>query len=101
MKLKVVIDTNIWIRILLAGQKTLPILKYWIENKFNLVISDLLINELDEVWKRPRLRKNILEIDQVNATMTVDNNKRNFLKITALTPFLPIGSKFQEEPEKI
>jgi len=49
----------------------------------------------------PKKIFNIIEIDKVNGTMKVDNNKRNFLKIAALSPLLPIGSKFQLEPEKV
>ncbi len=35
--LRVVIDTNIWIRILLKGRVTLPILAAFNEDKFQLV----------------------------------------------------------------
>ena len=57
--LKVVIDTNLWIRALLGGQVTLPILEAWRANKFTVVVSELLIDELNEVWQRPRLRERI------------------------------------------
>lgn len=57
--MRVVIDTNLWIRILLAGPVTLPILEAWEVRKFEVVISQPLLNELDEVWQRPRLRKRI------------------------------------------
>ncbi|MFM7601952.1 MAG: putative toxin-antitoxin system toxin component, PIN family [Pseudanabaena sp.] len=59
MKLRVVIDTNIWIRILLRGRVTLPILEAFNQDKFELVMSQVLLDELHEVWNRPRLRKNI------------------------------------------
>ncbi|WP_375468356.1 putative toxin-antitoxin system toxin component, PIN family [uncultured Nostoc sp.] len=57
--LRVVIDTNIWIRILLKGQVTLPILAAFNEDKFQLVMSQPLMEELHLVWNRPRLRKRI------------------------------------------
>jgi putative PIN family toxin of toxin-antitoxin system len=57
--LKVVIDTNIWIRILLRGRVTLPILTAFNENKFHLVSSQPLLDEFHTVWNRPRLRKSI------------------------------------------
>ena len=57
--LKVVIDTNLWIRALLAGRITLPVLKAWQEGKFQVIISQPLLDELDAVWQRPRLRKHI------------------------------------------
>jgi uncharacterized protein len=59
MMLKVVIDTNIWIRILLRGRVTLPILTAFNENKFHLVSSKPLLDEFHTVWNRPRLRKSI------------------------------------------
>ncbi len=49
MRLKVVIDTNIWIRILLKGRVTLPILTIFNEDKFELIISQELLNEFHEV----------------------------------------------------
>lgn len=59
MMLRVVIDTNIWIRILLKGLITLPILAAFNEDKFQLVMSQPLMEELHLVWNRPRLRKRI------------------------------------------
>jgi putative PIN family toxin of toxin-antitoxin system len=57
--LKIVIDTNIWIRTLLGGRITLPVLKAWQDGKFQVVISQPLLDELDQVWQRPRLKKHI------------------------------------------
>ncbi|MDZ8070523.1 MAG: putative toxin-antitoxin system toxin component, PIN family [Nostoc sp. DedQUE08] len=57
--LQVVIDTNIWIRILLKGRVTLPILAAFNEDKFQLVMSQPLMEELHLVWNRPRLRERI------------------------------------------
>jgi len=59
MTLRVVIDTNIWIRILLRGRVTLPILEAFNADKFQLVMSQVLLDEFHEVWNRPRLTKNI------------------------------------------
>lgn len=56
---RVVIDTNIWIRILLKGRVTLPILEAFNEDKFQLVMSQTLMEELHLVWNRPRLRERI------------------------------------------
>ena len=57
--LRVVIDTNIWIRILLRGKITLPILEVWRDHRFRLVSSQALLEEFDLVWRRPRLQKRI------------------------------------------
>jgi putative PIN family toxin of toxin-antitoxin system len=59
MTLRVVIDTNIWIRILLRGRVTLPILEAFNADKFQLIMSQILLDEFHEVWNRPRLRKSI------------------------------------------
>ncbi len=53
------IDTNIWIRILLKGRVTLPVLEAFTEDKFQLVMSQPLMEELHLVWNRPRLRERI------------------------------------------
>ncbi|BAY48109.1 hypothetical protein SAMD00079811_57280 [Scytonema sp. HK-05] len=59
MTFRVVIDTNIWIRILLRGRVTLPVLEAFNEDKFQLVMSQPLMEELHLVWNRPRLRERI------------------------------------------
>lgn len=56
---RVVIDTNIWIRILLKGRVTLLILEAFNEDKFQLVMSQPLMDEFHLVWNRPRLRERI------------------------------------------
>ena len=56
---RVVIDTNIWIRILLAGRVTIPVLQAWRAGKFEVIVSQPLLEEFDEVWQRPRLKKHI------------------------------------------
>jgi len=55
MTWRVVIDTNIWIRILLGGRITLYILEEFNDEKFQLVMSQPLLDELHDVWNRPRL----------------------------------------------
>ena len=57
--LRLVIDTNIWIRILLRGRITLPILTIWQANQFQLVTSQALLDEYNNVWQRSRLKKYI------------------------------------------
>jgi uncharacterized protein len=59
MTLRGVIDTNIWIRILLRGRVTLPILTAFNEEKFQLIMSQPLFDELHLVWNRPRLKSRI------------------------------------------
>jgi putative PIN family toxin of toxin-antitoxin system len=59
MMFRVVIDTNIWVRILLRGRMTLPVLEVFNEEKFQLAMSQPLMKELHLVWNRPRLRERI------------------------------------------
>ena len=56
---RIVVDTNIWIRALLAGRASLPVLEAWRADRFQVVISESLLDELDQVWQRPRLNKRI------------------------------------------
>jgi uncharacterized protein len=75
MKLRVVIDTNIWIRILLKGRVTLPVLEAFNEDKFQLVMSQVLLDELHTVWNRPRLKKNI----DLNQALRLERQLQNRL----------------------
>jgi uncharacterized protein len=59
MKPRVVVDTNLWIRALLGGPVTLPLLEAWRAGKFTVLISQPLIDELEAVAQRPRLKKSI------------------------------------------
>lgn len=59
MKPRIVVDTNLWIRALLGGPATLPVLEAWRADKFLVVISQPLLDELQEVSQRPRLRRGI------------------------------------------
>lgn len=61
--LRVVIDTNIWIRALLGGQVSFPVLVALRAGKFKVIISDALLEELREVSHRPRLKKHIDPFD--------------------------------------
>lgn len=55
-KLKIVIDTNIWVSFLIG--KNLSSLKSLITNQnIRIIISDELIEEIEEVTSRPKLRK--------------------------------------------
>lgn len=83
--LRVVIDTNIWIRILLRGRVTLPILTAWQEKKFQLVMSQPLLDEFDDVWQRPRLRKRInsQQAEKLKRQMRL---RGEFVELTTIPP---------------
>ena len=57
--LKIVVDTNLWIRVLLGGKLTLPLLEAWQQGLFQVINSEMLLEELDVVWRRPRIQKRI------------------------------------------
>jgi uncharacterized protein len=57
--LRIVVDTNVWIRALLAGRVTVPVLEAWKAGRFQAVVSQPLLDELNEVWQRPRLQRHI------------------------------------------
>lgn len=59
MKRRIVVDTNLWIRALLRGRATLPVLEAWRAGRFRVLISQPLMNELEEVARRPRLSRAI------------------------------------------
>lgn len=59
--LRIVVDTNVWIRILLRGSASLPILAAWQAGQFPLITSQALLDEYEQVWHRPRLRRLIDE----------------------------------------
>lgn len=63
MTLRVVIDTNIWIRALLGGRISLPVLMALRAGKYRVIISDALMDELREVVQRPRLKGRIDPFD--------------------------------------
>ena len=69
--LRIVVDTNIWIRTLLGGQVSLPVLHALKESRFQLLISDALLAELETVVKRPRLatRMATQDIDDLLAAL--------------------------------
>lgn len=61
--LRIVVDTNIWIRALLGGKVSQPVLVAFREGKFTLVYSDALLEELELVAQRPRLQRHIDPLD--------------------------------------
>lgn len=67
---------------MLKGRVTLPILDAFNKNKFQLIISQVLLDEFHEVWNRPRLKKYI-DINQ--ATRLEKQIKIRSIWIEALT----------------
>jgi uncharacterized protein len=61
--LRIVVDTNVWIRTLLGGHVTLLVLTALQNRKFKVIFSEAMLDELSDVWQRPRLRKRIDPFD--------------------------------------
>jgi putative PIN family toxin of toxin-antitoxin system len=54
---RVVIDTNLFVRGLLKGPVTVPLIQAWKEHRFKLVTSEKLMAELFEVLARPKFSR--------------------------------------------
>ncbi len=82
--LRIVIDTNIWIRALLGGRVTLPVLRAWQTGRFQVIVSQPLLDELDKVWQRPRLKD---RIDAEHAIILLEQlNWRGIMVEPAIIP---------------
>jgi len=55
--LRVVIDTNLFVRGLLKGPVTAPLIQAWKERRFQLVTAEDLLVELFEVLARPKFNR--------------------------------------------
>lgn len=85
MKRRVVVDTNLWIRALLGGPATLPVLEAWQAGEFIVLISQSLLDELEEVSQRPRLRARI-DAGQANALLEQLRWRGEWVEATAVPP---------------
>jgi len=85
MKRRIVVDTNLWIRALLGGPVTLPILEAWRASEFLVLISQPLLDELEAVAQRPRLRQRI-DPEQANALFGQLRWRGEWIEATAVPP---------------
>lgn len=83
--LKIVIDTNIWVRALLAGRVTLPVLEAWRDGRFQVVVSEPLLAELAEVCQRPRLKER-LQAEQVELLLEQLRWRGVMIEVTTIPP---------------
>lgn len=61
--LRAVIDTNLFVRGLLKGPGTTPLIQAWKEGRFQLVTSEELLAELFEVLARPKFARYFTQDD--------------------------------------
>jgi putative PIN family toxin of toxin-antitoxin system len=54
---RAVVDTNLFVRGLLKGPVTMPLMQAWKEQRFKLVTSEKLMAELFEVLARPKFHR--------------------------------------------
>ena len=85
MMLRIVVDTNVWIRTLLGGPISLPVLEAWRAGKFLALISQALLDELENVSQRPRLSRHI-DSAQKNALVEQLRWRGEWVKATAVPP---------------
>jgi uncharacterized protein len=85
MKRRIVVDTNLWIRALLGGPTTLPVLEAWRDGKFLVLISQPLLDELEAVSQRPRLRQSIGQ-GQAQALVEQLRWRGEWVEATAVPP---------------
>ena len=83
--LRIVVDTNIWIRVLLRGRITLPVMNAWQDNQFQLITSQALLDEFDAVSQRPRLSKHIdpLQAEKLRRQM---RSRAETVELTTIPP---------------
>ena len=72
---KAVVDTNLFVRVMLKGKITAPLLEAWRDNKFILVLSEPIIEEIFEVLYRPRIKKAITD-DEIEELRDLIEEKR-------------------------
>ena len=72
---RAVVDTNLFVRAMLKGEITAPILDAWRDNKFVLVFSGPIIEEIFEVLYRPRIKKAITD-DEISELRNLIEEKR-------------------------
>lgn len=85
MKRRIVVDTNLWIRALLGGPVTLPLLESWRAGDFLVLISQPLLDELEAVSQRPRLRQRI-HPEQPKALIEQLRWRAEWVEATAVPP---------------
>ena len=73
LMLKVVLDTNLWLRILMGGAAVNFIASARAKRQLEIVSSEALLAELDEVRQRPKLRVRINEIEARELTESIRN----------------------------
>ena len=85
MKRRIVVDTNLWIRALLGGPVTLPLLEAWRAGDFLVLISQPLLDELEAVSQRPRLRQRI-DPEQAKGLIEQLRWRGEWVEATAVPP---------------
>jgi len=91
-KPRIVLDINLLISALISPANTTPayILNAWRENKFDLVLTDPLIAEIEEVFSREKIFKNY-NISQSTRDLLLEEI-RNSAEIAMAIPFEALQS---------
>lgn len=84
-KIKIVVDTNVFISAFVFGGKPLEIIQLFLKDKVELYISPFIINELARIleekfsWEEDRIKK-ILEILELKAIKVYPKTKVSLIK---------------------
>lgn len=87
--MRVIIDTNLWISLLLKGQACNDLLAVLSDERATLVSSQMSINELTSVASRPKFRKYISE-RQITAVLSF------ILQKAQIYPLYHIPSRYRD-----
>lgn len=99
-ELKAVLDTNVWVSALLWGGKPAEIIKAAEQNKIYIVISEEIVNEINQVLNYPKL-KQIYQVESLNHEELIEAVLKivHFVKVTKRIKIVlehPTDNKFIE-----
>ncbi len=83
--IRLVLDTNIWISALWGSKSVLPLLEAWADGHFELMSSEFLVDELDQVWRRPRFKDHIDPLDAESIIEQI-HYRGNFVQLVTAPP---------------
>ena len=96
MSIRAVIDTNVFISIILnkTDSPSRQIYKALQAGQFTSVLSEAIVREIDEVTNRPRIRKLIPYTDR-----EIENFTSDFIQISAIVPSMVYSAVGLTDPD--
>ena len=75
--LRVVLDTNVLISAAISNGKSRELLRKGIAKQFSIITSELILNELSTVLRRPKFKTNKDEVDKIALTLSLSSEVIN------------------------